>query len=199
MWAAGSMSYENPLFLGKAAEKISTIKSVELKEGRSGVLVFVNVEHQIYQNDQRCLLEDQNLVYRAMLGGPLPIPPGTQPISVAEFGKTITPDPVLLQRYSSLTYNGHRIHYDRDYARNEEFYPNLVVHGPLLATLLVDLCIEQFPDFLIRNFTFRAHRPTFDDFPFRVEGCRNGNEVQLWTVDHQGFVGMSATALGTSH
>lgn len=194
MWAAGNVSFNKSLVLGQAAQKTSTIKSIQLKEGRSGELVFVNLEHQIHQNDQLCIVEEQNLVYRAMPEKLLPTPAGVVPELTAEFGKTITPDPVLLQRYSALTYNSHRIHYDRDYAKNEEFYPALVVHGPLLATLLMDLCLNQFPELSIQNFTFRAQRPTFDDHPFRIEGRSDGENIKLWTVDHEGFVGMSATA-----
>ena len=106
----------------------------------------------------------------------------------------MTPDPVLLFRYSALTYNSHRIHYDREYAVNTELYPALVVHGPLLATLLVELIYDTIPGATIKTFAFKAIRPTFDTHPFTLCAKRNGNELSLWTVDHQGNLCMTANA-----
>ena len=106
----------------------------------------------------------------------------------------MTPDPVLLFRYSALTYNSHRIHYDREYAVNAELYPALVVHGPLLATLLLDLVYEKFPGARIEGFNFRAVRPTFESHSFTLCGRRSGKQLQLWSEDHEGYLCMKAEA-----
>lgn len=192
MWAAGKLQRDQPLILGMPAEKKSTIRSVEIKEGKSGALVFVNIEHALSQNGKLCIVEEQNVVYRDMPTGPAPLPPGEVSATEADWVTTIVPDPVLLFRFSALTYNCHRIHYDRDYAVNEEFYPALVVHGPLLATLLLDHVNANVKDRRVAKFNFRAVRPTFDNAPFTVSGKRDGDQVSLWTTDAEGFVGMTA-------
>lgn len=193
MWAAGNLRIDQSLVLGAPARKKSTIRSVELKEGKSGALVFVNIEHALTQNDKLCILEEQNVVYRDMPTTSA-LPPGEAAPKDADWSRTITPDPVLLFRFSALTYNCHRIHYDRDYAMKEEFYPALVVHGPLLATLLLDFVGAQVKDKRIAKFSFRAMRPTFDTAPFTLSGKREGDQVSLWTTDAEGFVGMTAKA-----
>lgn len=192
MWAAGKLDAQQPLVLGTPAQKKSTIRSVELKEGKSGALVFVNIEHALYQNDKLCIMEEQNVVYRDMPTAPAPLPPGDIAPTDADWVKTITPDPVLLFRFSALTYNCHRIHYDRTYAVNEEFYPALVVHGPLLATLLLDHVAANVKDKRVGKYSFRAVRPTFDNAPFTVSGKREGDQVTLWTTDAEGYMGMTA-------
>lgn len=195
MWAAGKFEIEQPLLLGAPAQKKSTIRSVELKEGKTGALVFVNIEHALYQNERRCILEEQNVVYRDMPTSFAPLPPGDVAPTDADWVRTITPDPVLLFRFSALTYNCHRIHYDRDYAMKEEFYPALVVHGPLLATLLLDHVAANVKDKRVAKFSFRAVRPTFDNAPFTVSGKCEGDTMNLWTTDAEGFVGMTAKAV----
>jgi 3-methylfumaryl-CoA hydratase len=195
MWAAGHLRIDAPLTIGHLARKVSTIQSVELKEGKSGTLVFVNLEHLLYQRDRLCIREVQNLVYRDMPSAPAPLPPGEPASAEADWVMTITPDPVLLFRYSALTYNGHRIHYDREYATRQEFYRALVVQGPLLATLLLDLVRRQVPGASISEFRFRAIRPTFDTDSVRVCGKVDGKTISLWTADQYGVVGMSASAV----
>lgn len=194
MWASGSFDVLRPLTLGDSATRSSLIKSVEAKTGKSGALVFVTLEHQISQDGQLCIREEQNLVYREMPTAPAPLPPGEPAPTDADWTRTIIPDPVLLFRYSALSYNGHRIHYDRPYAIEQEFYPALVVHGPLLATLLLDLLREKLPDARLASYRFRAMRPTFDTSAFQISGKRDGDSVTLWTTDHEGCLGMSATA-----
>ncbi|CAG4882256.1 Mesaconyl-C(4)-CoA hydratase [Georgfuchsia toluolica] len=195
MWAAGKLEITQSLMLGTPAMKKSTIRSVDLKEGKSGTLVFVTIEHALYQNDKLCILEEQNLVYRDMPTAPAPLPPGDAAPKDADWVKTIVPDPVLLFRFSALTYNGHRIHYDREYVTREEFYPALVVQGPLLATLLLDLVGAQVADKRVAKFSFRAVRPAFDTASFTVSGKREGDRVGLWTSDQEGFTGMTAQAV----
>ncbi|MGQ0619962.1 MAG: acyl-CoA dehydrogenase [Panacagrimonas sp.] len=194
MWAAGAMRVERPLHLGTQATRRSVIRSVDAKSGKSGSLVFVTLDHEISQGGRLCVREEQNLVYREMPSGPAPLPPGEVARTDADWSRGITPDPVLLFRYSALTYNSHRIHYDRHYAVEREFYPALVVHGPLLATLLLDLVRANLPGAPIADFQFRAVRPTFDTHAFTVNGKREGQQLKLWSADHEGNLCMSATA-----
>lgn len=194
MWAAGEFFCERPLLIGAPAERRSLITSVDLKQGGSGTLVFVTLEHRTTQGGRSCLFEKQSLVYREMPSGPAALPAGERESAVAEFRSPFQPDPVLLFRYSALTYNGHRIHYDREYAKNQEHYPGLVVHGPLLATLLAEQVTRHLPGESLSHFRFRAVRPVFDSDRLSLCGRRNGNSVELWTVNEDGFVTMTATA-----
>jgi 3-methylfumaryl-CoA hydratase len=194
MWAGGGVHVLQPLRLGSPAEKLSVIRSVELKGGKTGALVFVNLDHEIHQDSRLCISEQQTLVYRDMPAEFAPLPDGELAAAAADWTAALEPSPVLLFRFSALTYNGHRIHYDRDYATREEFYPGLVVHAPLLATLLVDLALDNNPGMSIRQFRFRAIRPTFDLGPVTLCGARSGNEVSLWSADHDNFVGMRVMA-----
>lgn len=197
MWAAGQFTQHQPLLLGSVAQKRSRVSQVDLKQGASGTLVFVTVKHSIEQAGEVCIEEEQNIVYRQMPTGPAPLPPGKAAPEAADWCIDIEPDPVLLFRYSALTYNGHRIHYDRQYAIAEEFYPALVVHGPLQATLLAN-SVREYCASDARNpivaFSFRAQRPLFDTDRLSICGRREGNEVTLWTRSHDGFIGMTASA-----
>jgi 3-methylfumaryl-CoA hydratase len=196
MWAAASLDIVRPLYLGVPAEKTSRIRSVELKSGKSGPLVFVGIDHHLHQNGFLCVREEQTLVYRTIPNEPAAFPPGVLAPVDADWSRTMLPNPVLLFRFSALTYNSHRIHYDRDYATREEFYPGLVVHAPLLATLLLDLALEQLPvDPAVVQFQFRAVRPTFDSGPMQLCGKREGRQVTLWSAGHDHYVGMSARAM----
>ena len=192
MWAAGELSVQTPLRLGRAARKTSTVRSVELKQGKAGALVFVTVAHELEQGGRACLSELQHIVYREAPSAPAPLPSGETGPANAAWQSALTPDAVMLFRYSALSYNGHRIHYDRDYATREEFYPGLVVHGPLLATLLLELAARERPEAQPRHFSFRAMRPAFDGEPLRLHGQPEGAGAALWTTDAQGHIGMSA-------
>ena len=138
----------------------------------------------------------QNIVYREQPAGdgPVALPPGKAAPDAFDFTQAITPDPVLLYRFSALTYNGHRIHYDRDYAVSEELYPALVVHGPLLVTLLLELKRAKLADRQIKSFKFRAMRPTFDNQTFKVSGKVDDGALALWSSDADGFVCMTIKA-----
>jgi 3-methylfumaryl-CoA hydratase len=193
MWAAGSLHFEAPLIIGTPAERQSTIKSIDLKQGKTGKLVFFAVEHEILQRGALCLREEQTLVYREIPPGPAPLPEGERSAITPDWSRTVIPDPVLLFRYSALTYNGHRIHYDRSYAVTQEFYPALVVHGPLLATLLMNFCTHHAGP--AAKFSFRAIRPSFDTSPIILQGKQSGEKVELWTEDSAGFVCMTAQAV----
>jgi 3-methylfumaryl-CoA hydratase len=194
MWAAGALELSAPLRLGEPAERVSTIRAVEHKQGKSGELFFVTVDHDVHQRGILCVHEEQTLVYRAMPTGTGPLPPGEPAPVAADWSRTVNIDPVLLFRFSALTYNAHRIHYDRYYATAIEGYPGLVVHGPLLAMLLLELVRAHQPAPPIKALRFRAMRPTFDLGAFSLHGRCEGPRVSLWSADCDDYVGMSATA-----
>ena len=191
MIANDALTFERPLILGERAERTTTIKAVDQKSGKSGDLVFVTVEQLYAQGGKSCMREEQAFVYRPFPPGPSPLPPGELPKSDALWKKTWTADPVLLFRYSALTLNGHRIHYDRTYAVEKEFYPALVVHGPLLATSMFDLVTEHAPERTVKSFTFRLNRPSFDGQPLTACATPEGNGANLWSLDQDGFVCVS--------
>ena len=194
MWAGGKLHWSAPLRVGDALRRVSSIKSVDHKSGRTGDLVFVTVKHEISSDGTLALTEEQDIVYRAAAkSGDPPPAPQAAPLD-ARWSREIQPDPVLLFRYSALTFNGHRIHYDRSYATEVEGYPGLVVHGPLIATLMADLARRELPSAQVRSFTFKALRPTFDLFPFRVCGTPSidGKSALLWAQDHEGWLTMRA-------
>jgi len=196
MWAGGRLTWHAPLRVGDSIERTSTIAGVTHKSGRSGDLVFVLVRHEVRNAQGLALTEEHDIVYRP-LAQPRDAVPAPQPAPAdAPWSREIVPDPVLLFRYSALTFNGHRIHYDRSYVTGVEGYPGLVVHGPLIATLLVDLARRERPDATLRSFSFRAVRPTFDLHPFRVNGkpSADGKGAQLWAQDHEGWLTMQAEA-----
>ncbi|MBS0449992.1 MAG: acyl-CoA dehydrogenase [Proteobacteria bacterium] len=195
MWAAGRMQAHAPLVIGRKARKVSTVRNIDLKDGKTGPLVFVTVAHELSQDDRTCLVEEQNIVYREALTAPAPSPPGESAPEMGEWDRELIPDSALLFRFSALTYNGHRIHYDRDYAMQVEFYPALVVHGPLLATLLLDLVQRERPHASLASFSFRALRPAFVGAPLRICGASTATGAELWTRDADGFTGMKATAV----
>ena len=191
MRAGGGFYYESPLSIGDSARQVQTVKDITLKEGRTGVLVFVSVQHEIFVSDARTMVEEMDLVYRDHPQPDAPPPPAVDPPGGAEWISEIRPDPVMLFRYSALTLNTHRIHYDREYALNEEGYQGLVVHGPLTATLLVDLLRRELPKARVKQVRFRATRPLFDNDPFRLEGNTEGDGALLWAVDSVGRLAMT--------
>lgn len=192
MWAGSSLRFLERLCVGDEVQRVSTISDVSLKQGSSGALVFVSVQHAIYRDGELVLAEDQQLVYRGPGGsGPAPAQPAPAP---AQWSREIVPDPVLLFRYSALTFNSHRIHYDRDYAVQQEGYAGLVVQGPLTATLLLDLLRRELPDARLAAFRFRGILPLLDGAPLRLQGRRDENSVRLWALDASGALAMDAQA-----
>jgi 3-methylfumaryl-CoA hydratase len=194
MWAGGRLQFLHPLRVGVDVRRVSLIKGIQTKSGRSGQLVFVTVQHEVFDERGCAIHEEQDIVYRdaPVPGAPAPMP-ALAP-SDEQFTRTCTPDPVLLMRYSSLTFNGHRIHYDRPYAIQEEGYPGLVVHGPLIATLLVEELRRTHPDKVIRAFEFKAMSPLFDIEQFTVNGRLDGTIARLWARGAQGQLAMQASA-----
>jgi 3-methylfumaryl-CoA hydratase len=169
---------------------------VRLKEGRSGSLVFVRVRHEIQAGGQPAIEEFHDIVYRGPPGPDEAAAAGQPaPAADAKWSRTIEPDDVLLFRYSALTFNGHRIHYDRRYVTEVEGYPGLIVHGPLIATLLLDLLRRQQPEARVTHFEFKALKPVFDTAAFQVQGCPQGDgSARLWAVTPGGELAMQATA-----
>ncbi|MCI4430038.1 MAG: MaoC family dehydratase N-terminal domain-containing protein [Burkholderiales bacterium] len=196
MWAGGRLEFLQPLRVGEEVTRDSRIVKVDAKSGRSGELVFVTVRHEVSNARGIALTEEHDIVYRDLPAPGAP-PPTPQPApSDATFSLEIVPDPVLLFRYSALTFNGHRIHYDRPYVTQVEGYPGLVVHGPLIATLLADLLRREQPQARMRRFAFTAMRPLFDTHAFTLCGRVDADphHVALWARDHEGLLAMQAQA-----
>ena len=193
MWAGGTLELFDPFRVGDRVERRSRIADVTAKTGRTGSLCFVAVEHDYGTTRGPALRERHDIVYRpiapASARPPAPAPPGPEPAHRRE----VEADPVLLFRYSALTFNGHRIHYDRAYASGQELYPGLVVHGPLQVTLLLDLATElagRRPS----HFAFRAVAPLFDGAAFSLNAGALADRFELWVADAAGQRTMAATA-----
>lgn len=198
MWAGGRVTIEKPLLLGEEVEKTSTIRAIEEKTGRSGRLCFVTVDHDFSVAGEHRLRETQNIVYReAPAPGSTP-PPGKPAPDDATFTRTVTPDPVLLFRYSALIFYGHRIHYDIEYTRKAEGYPGLVVHGPLTAALLVSLGLERLGTRRLKSFDIRAMSPLFVTAPFTLEGRDTEDGATLWARTPEGTTAMTVTLQAAS-
>jgi 3-methylfumaryl-CoA hydratase len=196
MWAGSQFEFHAPLRIGDAVSRRSTIESVDSKHGRSGQLVFVKVRHELRRDGEpaAALTEHHDIVYREARRPDEVSPPPLAAPSTAAWRRTLVPDEVLLFRYSALTFNGHRIHYDRSYATGVEGYPGLVVHGPLIATLLLDLLHREMPQAGLAGYRFKALRPSFDGQTLHLNGQPDGQAVRLWACDDAGRLAMDATA-----
>ncbi|WP_419943103.1 FAS1-like dehydratase domain-containing protein [Candidatus Palauibacter sp.] len=192
MWAGGRLRFEGSVRIGESIRRRSTIRAITPKEGRSGPLVLVTVEHRI-SGAGGDIIEEQDLVFLERPTEPLRLPRVAGPEGDMAWSESVTPDAAMLFRFSALTFNAHRIHYDRDYARGVELYPDLVVHGPLTALLLADLATRRSGRSL-RTLTFRARRPMFVDRPITIEGDPMEREVSLRALDDTGALTMSADA-----
>ena len=196
MWAGGRTWFDAPLLIGDTVSRRSTIKRIDTKQGRSGTLIFVTLSHDISTPRGVALREEHDLVFRDNPKPDDPPPtPGPAPTN-PDFSREIAPDPVLLFRYSALTFNSHRIHYDRPYATGVEGYPGLVVHGPLIATLLLDLIRRERPEAVVKEFDFKAVSPLFDTDSFVICGrIETDGSVCLWAQNHLGHVATRARAV----
>jgi 3-methylfumaryl-CoA hydratase len=195
MWAGGRFTFHHPLQVGDEITRTSRIASVDAKSGRSGALAFVTVHHEITNARGLAITEEHDIVYRDAPRADTPA--ATPPPAPADeiFVRRIVPDPVLLFRFSALTFNGHRIHYDRTYVTEVERYPGLIVHGPLIATLLLDLLRRERPGARVQRFGFTAKSPLFDLHPFDVCGRFDSDRhVALWARNHEGALAMQAGA-----
>ena len=194
MFAGARLSFPAPLLIGRPARREGVIASVSEKSGRTGTLAFVTVRYLISQDGRVCVEEEQDIVYREPGAAvPAPVPAPWPPAPPGAWTREITPDPVLLFRFSALTFNGHRIHYDRPYASDVEGYPGLVVHGPLTAVLLMEL-VRRKADRPVARFSFRGLAPLFDLAPFRLVGVANDAVVVLEALGPDGRQAMEATA-----
>ena len=193
MWAGGSFVFHRPLRIGEVADCVTAIADIRRKEGRSGALVFITTEHRVSQQGRLAIEERRNLVFRA------PPQPGETPRrepvpSDSAWRRELVPDSVLLFRFSALTFNAHRIHYDEAYCREEEGYPGLVVHGPMLALLLLDLVGRECTDRTVARFEYRAVAPLFAGAPLAVCGRPVDGGAELWIEGADGTLATTATA-----
>ena len=188
MWAGGRVSFDGALKVGVQAHKTSTVTAIQEKQGRTGSLLFVTVKHDIVQDGKLIVSEEQDIVYRE------PSPPklvGSQPAPVSQWKEEINPSAVLLFRYSAVTFNSHRIHYDHPYVTAVEGYPGLVVHGPLIATLMCQAFVHANPQAKLKQLNYRGLRPLIAPVPFAVAGNIDApGQAQLWaeqdgTLAHQ--------------
>jgi 3-methylfumaryl-CoA hydratase len=194
MFAGARMKLLAPLLIGEPAERIGTVRDVVMKSGKSGSLAFVTVGYRFVQRGVTCIEEEQDIVYREP-GAPVPAPvaadlPALPPNA---WSRSLVPDTRLLFRFSALTFNAHRIHYDRPYAMAEEGYPGLVVHGPLTAVLLLDLVRRHSPRPVV-GFSFRGQAPLFDGHALRLVGRPAGDAVELEALAVDGRTALAATA-----
>jgi 3-methylfumaryl-CoA hydratase len=195
MWAGGRIEFRRALHVGESLRRDSEIISVEPKTGKSGNLVFVTVRHTVHANGETAVVEEHDIVYReaAKPGDP---PAQEKPAPAQrQWRRELVPDPVLLFRFSALTFNGHRIHYDIDYVKREEHYPGLIVHGPLQTLLMLDLC-RRHDSRPVRKLDYRALHPVFHNAPMSVNGnpAQDGSKAELWTANGAGSYAMVGTA-----
>jgi itaconyl-CoA hydratase / mesaconyl-C4 CoA hydratase len=185
MWAGGRLEFIAPLRVGLEARKVSTITHIEEKRGRTGALLFVTLRHDYLQDGHLAIREEQDIVYRE------PTPPklgSGEPLLGGDWQERVTPNPTLLFRYSAVTFNAHRIHYDWPYVTEAEGYPGMVVQGPLIATLNLRAFCRANPEARLRRFAFRGVRPLIAPQPFTVGGRRVGaNSAELWAGDQGGL------------
>ena len=195
MWAGGRLHFVSPLRVGDEITRNSHIADIKVKSGRSGTLVFVTVQHSYSNRGDVALTEEHDIVFRDLSPSDAKAANASPAPSDEAFARQIAPDPVLLFRYSALTFNGHRIHYDRSYVTEVEGYPGLIVHGPLIATLLLDLLRRQRPNVQVQRFDYRAAAPLFDTHRFIVCGKPESEQrFRLWARSHEGALAMHATA-----
>lgn len=191
MWAGGQLEFHASVPLDAPVEKRSTIVSVDHKQGRSGELVFVKVQHELLHDGTTVLTEFHDIVYKgASLGGAAA---GGVEMQVAQHSRRVKPDSTMLFRYSALTFNGHRIHYDADYCRDVEGYPNLVIHGPLNATLLAGFA-EEVSGRPLKQFRYRGLKPSILGNELTINAAQDGEQLVLWVSLPDGIVSMRAEA-----
>lgn len=185
MWAGSRLTFNHSLKVDADVRCVSTVLKVEEKHGRTGSLLFVTVRHDYLQDGATALVEEQDIVYRQ------PAPPrlgSTDVLPEGEWHESVSPNPTLLFRYSAVTFNGHRIHYDHPYVTETEGYPGLVVHGPLIATLNLRAFTQAHPQAHVRRFSFRGVRPLICPAPFEVGGrVREPGIAQVWAGNADGL------------
>lgn len=194
MWAGGELEILRPLLVGQTVHRRSRIDDVRIKEGRSGLLCFVTVEHSICTDGAVAIRERQDIVYRDQAPAPTAPAKKEPPAERGEHERQIVPSAALLFRYSALTFNSHRIHYDRTYATQVEHHAGLVVHGPLQATLLLQFAADLKGGLPPARFSFRSTSPLYDESSFKLHARRGATGLDLWTAALEGPVAMQAQA-----
>lgn len=195
MWAGGEIEFLQPLRVGDESTRTSRIADVQVKTGSTGTLCFVSVEHSISSPRGVAIRERQDIVYREITSGAPgsakapPAPPK------AQHRETHVSDPVLLFRYSALTFNGHRIHYDRDYVTEIEGYPGLIFHGPLQAALIIEMAAKLRSGKPPKTFTYRGLQPLFEGSEFSINANETAEGMELWTANAEGQPTMKGTAV----
>jgi 3-methylfumaryl-CoA hydratase len=194
MWAGGELEFFAPLRVGDQMTRASRISDVTMKTGSTGVLCFVSVEHLITTPRGTALRERQDIVYRDMSTAQSAAPGKPAPPPVAMHRESHMADPVLLFRYSALTFNGHRIHYDRDYVTKVEGYPGLIFHGPLQATFIVELAAKLHGGKPPKKLGYRGLQPLFEGSEFSINANTTDNGMELWIANAAGQPTMKGTA-----
>jgi 3-methylfumaryl-CoA hydratase len=195
MWASSTVTFHMPITVGAAIERHSAIADVAEKKGVSGRLVFVSIDHETQADGVLAVRERQTIVYReAETAPPAPLGSGEPDLAKQQWHRSLVPSAPLLFRYSALTFNSHRIHYDRPHAMDVERYRGLVVHGPLMATLLLDLAARELGANALTRFSFRGQSPAFADELLHLVGRADGTAVALAALGSDGRVVMSAEA-----
>lgn len=196
MWAASNVEFLSPLMPGMAVTRRTHIHNIEHKSGRSGDLIFVTLNHLTATENVDLIRETQTIVYRDHPVEAVPLPLDNDSVDLGDWDwhETITPDAALLFRYSALTFNAHRIHYDQAYAREIELYPDLVVHGPLTATLLLKLCADRLGDNALSYFSFAAKAPLYVGQMLHLTGRKEGEKIRLCVFGADGCVAVEAHA-----
>jgi 3-methylfumaryl-CoA hydratase len=195
MWAGGELEFFEPLRVGDDTKRTSRISDVTMKTGSTGVLCFVSVEHVVTTPRGTAIRERQDIVYRDISAAPAAAPAkAPPPPPVAKHRESHMADPVLLFRYSALTFNGHRIHYDRDYVTKVEGYPGLIFHGPLQAAFIVELAARLHGGAAPKKFSYRGLQPLFEGSEFSVNANDTAAGMELWTANSQGQPTMKGTA-----
>jgi 3-methylfumaryl-CoA hydratase len=192
MWAGGQLEFLDVLRVGDEPKRSSRITDVTMKSGSTGQLCFVSVEHLVTTGRGLAIRERQDIVYRDIGGAPPAASP--KPPPVAKHRETHISDPVLLFRYSALTFNGHRIHYDRDYVTRVEGYPGLIFHGPLQAAFIVELAAKLHGGTPPKKFVYRGLQPLFEGSEFSVNANTTADGMELWTANAEGQPTMKGTA-----
>jgi 3-methylfumaryl-CoA hydratase len=196
MWAGGELEFLDPLRVGDEAKRMSRIADVTMKAGSTGTLCFVSVAHEVTTSRGLAIRERQDIVYREMTSTaqPAAAKPAAPP-AAAQHRETHVSDPVLLFRYSALTFNGHRIHYDRDYVTKVEGYPGLIFHGPLQATFIVELAAKLHGGQPPKKLSYRGVQPLFEGGEFSINANKTDAGMELWTANAEGQPTMKGSAV----
>ena len=194
MWAGSKMKFQSPILIGEKVTKVITITDIAIKEGRSGKMCFVTTLEEVFGEDGRLTTsETRTQVFREPADPNMRPPKPQGAPAAAEWSRTIHPSSVLLFRYSALTMNSHKIHFDKDYVRDVEGYPGLLVHGPLTMTLMLDLFRRKMPKARMASLDLRAVSPIYDTMDFTVHGVpKDDGTCKLWAMTGNGSLAMTA-------